>query len=1202
MLATTITLSGAAVFVPVAAIADHTTAHTIEQLGAQIAALQAQLLALSGAPAAPAAGKCSFTRSLTVGVRGDDVTCLQNYLTGTGHFTYAGGATGYFGSITQSAVAAWQAANGVSPAAGYFGPISRAKYDSMVVVATPPTTPTTPGTPPVVAVGSGLTVTGAAEQPASQIVPEGSARAPFVRLVLTASVDGEASIKSITVERKGLANDAAFDSIILLDEDGTQIGNSKTFSSEHKVVLDDSLKVSAGTSKTVTIAGNMAASLDDYSGQVAKLAVVAVDAGTTAINAALPIEGNGMTLNSNLSIGTVTMSLGSLDPGAANTKNVGTKGYYLASIKASIGSAEDVIFDHIRFNQSGSAASSDLKNVIVKAGSTEYPAVASSDGKYYVAKFPGGLPVVKGGSMEFSIKADLESGSARTVDMNLNKKSDLVVKGKTYGYYILAGGGSTGAADPGNFSSNREPFFNAYVATINLGSMLVNSSNSVTAGNIPVDVSDTVLGAFTFDVKGESMQVSSLTLNFTFTGTGTSSDITGVKLYDSTGAIVAGPKDPASGVVTWTDTWTAPVGEKIYTAKGKLDTSFVSNDTVRVGIDADNITVKGTVTGLSVTATPSTIVQANTQTVKAGALSISVASTPVAQSIVRGVSGYNFARYVFDATNSGEDVRVSTFKIRDTLDAAGSGNEINSCVLYDGASALNTGGDVQDPSDPTGTTNDVTFSLTNNLLVPKGTVKNVDLKCNISSSAGGDTTHSWGINDTTASNVTGSQTNQSITEGVTTGTGNVMTIKTAGSYTVVKDSSSPIAALVISGKTDVSLAVWKFHATNEDVRVDDVTLTFSTTTASTTQFTKATLWDGATKVGEAVWAGANAQFATSTLTGFIVPKDDDKLLTIKMDLAGITTVATSSAGRLLAIHYDGFSSTTGVGLNSGVKLGSASVASFAGDAMQIQKSIPTLEKVAVPSSSLPANNAVLYRFKVTADAAGPIGLYKFTFAVSSSTPTATSSNFRLYAYTDSAFSSQAYANNPIHAASVDCSGLSSLDNASGGDCLTQTSNPTAATTTSTTTEIAFLFNPVSYVQTNAESIVVPAGGTRYFEVRGDITNPNAGTGNSLSIHMRGDTQRIPRRNSAVTYRAGALSNAVGEFMGSGRFLGAGGGGEGFLATAVEMSQGGNTDMNNFIWSPLSTTTAAATSSTDWTNGFRVPGLPSTGMTSNTFTN
>jgi hypothetical protein len=102
-------------------------AQTTAELEAQVQALLAQIAQLQGG--ASAAGCYSFTRDLTVGSSGADVTALQNYLAVGGYFNVA--ATGYFGSITQAALAAWQAANGVAPAAGYFGPISRAKYNSM---------------------------------------------------------------------------------------------------------------------------------------------------------------------------------------------------------------------------------------------------------------------------------------------------------------------------------------------------------------------------------------------------------------------------------------------------------------------------------------------------------------------------------------------------------------------------------------------------------------------------------------------------------------------------------------------------------------------------------------------------------------------------------------------------------------------------------------------------------------------------------------------------------------------------------------------------------------------------------------------------------------------------------------------------------------------------------------------------------------
>jgi len=110
-------------------------ASTIAALQAQIAALMAQIAALQGG----ATVSVQFTRDLTIGSTGADVTALQRWLIARGH-TIPAGATGYFGAQTQSALAAYQRANGITPAAGYFGPITRAKVNASVVV-TPPTNP-----------------------------------------------------------------------------------------------------------------------------------------------------------------------------------------------------------------------------------------------------------------------------------------------------------------------------------------------------------------------------------------------------------------------------------------------------------------------------------------------------------------------------------------------------------------------------------------------------------------------------------------------------------------------------------------------------------------------------------------------------------------------------------------------------------------------------------------------------------------------------------------------------------------------------------------------------------------------------------------------------------------------------------------------------------------------------------------------------
>jgi len=99
-------------------------AQTIAELQAQIAALMAQLQALSGGSSVSA----TITSDLTVGSTGSQVVALQNALVSQGYLVMpAGVAPGYFGALTKAAVSKWQAAMSL-PATGYFGPLSRAKF------------------------------------------------------------------------------------------------------------------------------------------------------------------------------------------------------------------------------------------------------------------------------------------------------------------------------------------------------------------------------------------------------------------------------------------------------------------------------------------------------------------------------------------------------------------------------------------------------------------------------------------------------------------------------------------------------------------------------------------------------------------------------------------------------------------------------------------------------------------------------------------------------------------------------------------------------------------------------------------------------------------------------------------------------------------------------------------------------------------
>ncbi len=85
--------------------------------------------ASAGAPSSPSGG---YARNLQRGMLGEDVKTLQQFLNAHG-FTIAptgpgsaGNETTFFGGATRDALTQFQKAKGISPAAGYFGPKTRA--------------------------------------------------------------------------------------------------------------------------------------------------------------------------------------------------------------------------------------------------------------------------------------------------------------------------------------------------------------------------------------------------------------------------------------------------------------------------------------------------------------------------------------------------------------------------------------------------------------------------------------------------------------------------------------------------------------------------------------------------------------------------------------------------------------------------------------------------------------------------------------------------------------------------------------------------------------------------------------------------------------------------------------------------------------------------------------------------------------------
>lgn len=77
-----------------------------------------------------------FTRDLEMGMKGEDVRALQQYLNTHGFVIAQSGdgspgyETTYFGSLTRAALIRYQSSKGILPTAGYFGPKTRGSFES----------------------------------------------------------------------------------------------------------------------------------------------------------------------------------------------------------------------------------------------------------------------------------------------------------------------------------------------------------------------------------------------------------------------------------------------------------------------------------------------------------------------------------------------------------------------------------------------------------------------------------------------------------------------------------------------------------------------------------------------------------------------------------------------------------------------------------------------------------------------------------------------------------------------------------------------------------------------------------------------------------------------------------------------------------------------------------------------------------------
>ncbi len=1127
-------MSGAMLLVPVAVNAQTVDLQAqITALLAQIAALQAQLSSQGGA----AVAACSFTKDLTLGVTGDDVKCLQQYLNSAGYQVAASGAGSpgsesmYFGNLTKTAVSKWQAAKGVSPAAGYFGAISRAKYTSLAAVA-----PGTPGTPPVVVPGTGLMVSVASDNPAAVTVPGKATSVTFLKF----NVAGTGTVSNVTIKRFGAGATGDFSNVYLYDGETRLTSGRSLNSSSHEATFSN-LAIAVAGVKTLTVRADMATAPGAANRD--SLAVTAISADVAV--SGLPVTGNEMTM-STVTAGTITLT----KTGSPAAPSIGQVGALVSQFRIDAAS-ENMKLSRISLFSGGTISKSNLANFVLKdqAGASVATASGVNAKDLAVLTFSTPYSLLKGDSKTFYVYADIGGGakSGDTIKLYVDEASDVYAVGEQYGHGV--------AVTKSSFDSATNHNLTLQGATVTI------TFNGPNAGDIKKNGKD--LTFFDFSIASAN-NIEIRNLRWTITASSAQNGPDDLKVVDvSSGLVVAGPKEDASGSQVFTDVFTINAGQsRRFKLTGDTDTNWINNDAVTATLVAFGTSDIKNLDNNQFLATtefsPSTNIAGNLQSVKVPTLEVNVGATPVADSFVKGTTGVPFLGLSLRAI--ADDIKITTIKVSSSPASgtlAGAKSDVMSLGLYDGSTQVGTIKSLSGTALPATATFDAL-----SYVIPKGQTKVLTVKANLSSAATANNIQAVYVADvstgTAGTDIVAldSEGNEPLYTGSDTPNNDLavkVTVLAAGSITVAgapTDVESK-AGIIPASASKTVLAKFNFTATNESLTVKKLKLKVNNVTTSTTAPTSIVeiptvyLYDGSTQIGSTsgytpIGAGGSAGEIVIEDLGWLVAKNTTKVLTVKADTSSLSGTGNGTTGRSIYLHV----------------LPSAA----SGDGFEATGAASTVYALAGSSAGVSGNQKVVYKtYPTVTTASAGTALFNGANDLLDFTVTNKSSNAQLSWNVVSFNVSGASATVPLFGANTAAFTIRDMTNST---------NLTLGTTATGGTATAGTY--IVYIPTEE---VIPAGGSRQYRLAGTVTAPGVSSSISTQLVLRVDT------TTASILKNVAWLDAVTTLTSS--------------DTGVDAVV--NANDSGFVWSDNSATTHSLTS-TDWANGVYVDTFPDTART------
>ncbi len=467
-------------------------AQSTADLQAQIAALLAQIQTLqaqlSQAPAGGAPTSYNFTRDLTVGSKGADVTALQQMLG-------VSPATGYFGPLTKAALVKWQGANGVK-ATGYFGPLTRAKIATLGVGAG---TGTGTGTGAIPAPVSGLAVSASSRMPAAGAIVAGASRQRVLSVSFTAGSAAAVNINQITLNKVGVVSDSNL-SNAYVSESGNVLAQYSSLNSGVLSYSGLNLSVPAGQTRTLDFEVDISTSASAGNTIAFNLGTVTgVDGNGNAVTKTGGVNGPNLTVTTVASPSLATLTIASSSIGTtvtAGSQNVAVGAWSFTGANSKLN------LKGIKFTVIGSANKSDLKNVKLYVNGTQTGqtlASVGSDGSAYF-DLSSSPAVINTGANNVQVFADVMGSPSFNFQFELLNAWDVYAVDSQYNVPV------SGSANVGTQIS------------INQGSITVTTDSATPTGNIAKGQTGATLAKYDIYAAGEPVKVKWLTFTLAFTG------------------------------------------------------------------------------------------------------------------------------------------------------------------------------------------------------------------------------------------------------------------------------------------------------------------------------------------------------------------------------------------------------------------------------------------------------------------------------------------------------------------------------------------------------------------------------------------------------------------------------------------------------------------------------------------------------------